>query len=102
MAKELKAQGVTLDVVIANAAINTTKASFSELKTSELEHVFRTNVSGVMILFQAMKDLIPKGGKFTAISSGAGTINMPKAAGQPAYGLSKVCEMTEKIKKSRY
>jgi NAD(P)-dependent dehydrogenase (short-subunit alcohol dehydrogenase family) len=47
-------------------------------------------VRGVLVLFQAVKPLMPKGGKFITISSGAGTIGKEMNSGNGTYGLTKV------------
>lgn len=47
----------------------------------------------MLVLFQAVKPLLSKGGKFITISSGAGTIStMDTKAGGGTYGLTKVSE----------
>ena len=47
----------------------------------------------MLVLFQATKPLLSKGGKFIPISSSAGTIStMATEDGQGTYGLTKVSD----------
>lgn len=47
-------------------------------------------VRAVLVLFQAMRPLMVKGGKFIALGSGSGTINQVQPPGQGTYGMTKV------------
>jgi len=88
---ELQSKGITqLDIVIANAAVNPSGAYFKDLDLDDLEEVWKVNVRGPLVLFQATHTLLPpKTGKFIVVSSGAGRIGRIQRAGGGAYGQSK-------------
>jgi len=50
----------------------------------------KEQVRGILVLFQAVKPLMPKGGKFIPLSSAAGTIKKEMRPGNGTYGLTKV------------
>jgi len=80
----------SLDIVIANAAVNIAKESFKDLNVEDMQKTWEVNVRGPLLLFQATYDLLPKpNGKFVVISSGSGTIGQEHKLGQSAYGQSK-------------
>ncbi len=81
----------SLELVIANAGIAQRHPTVADAKPAEfLEHV-AVNVSGPVLLFQAVLPLLRKGSKFVTMSSSAGSIggielrNVPNAP----YGASK-------------
>ncbi|CAD6578757.1 MAG: hypothetical protein TREMPRED_002262 [Tremellales sp. Tagirdzhanova-0007] len=79
----------TLDIVIANAAINPSGEHFKDTDPEDMEAAWRVNVLGPLILFQATLPFQPAGSKFIVISSGAGTIDREHRLGSGAYGHSK-------------
>jgi len=88
---ELQKKGIKqLDIVIANAAINPTGAWFKDLDLDQMEELWKVNVRGPLVLFQATHELIPpKTGKFIVVSSGAGRIGRIQRKGGGSYGQTK-------------
>ncbi|EIN05949.1 NAD(P)-binding protein [Punctularia strigosozonata HHB-11173 SS5] len=93
----IKSVAGRLDVVIANAGINSSVASALETPAEELRNHFEVNVVGTFILFRACYELLAastSSPKFVMISSSGGSI----ATGAPIplrmlpYGTSKAAE----------
>jgi norsolorinic acid ketoreductase len=82
----------SLDLVLANAAIHPTFATFATIDPAHLDQLYETNIRGPIILFQAVLPLLDeKKSKFIVLSSGAGTIGQEhKSSGGGGYGQSKV------------
>lgn len=76
--KELERQGVEhLDVVIANAGIAACCPPVADATEQDLEAHFRSNVMGVVALYQATRELLNKSSKepiFANVGSTAGSI----------------------------
>ncbi|KAF8962502.1 hypothetical protein BDZ97DRAFT_2076449 [Flammula alnicola] len=93
LAKEIKEKYGHVDVVLANAGISNYLGSAAENPVEILREHFEVNVTGMLILFQAVYDLLRASAspKFVPITSGAASltayINLP--AGYTAYGVSK-------------
>lgn len=79
----------SLDIVIANAGAYNDKGALAEVDLGEFEELFKINVVGALALFQACLPLLPKGGKFVWMSSGAGVVSREKASINPTYGSTK-------------
>jgi len=93
---ELKsAHNITaLDVVIANAGIAKLFPTVEEARAEDLLEHYRTNVIGVILLFQAVLPLLRKSAKtpkFVVMGSNAGSIGGMEGVPVPnaAYGPSK-------------
>ncbi|WVF70546.1 hypothetical protein IAT40_005337 [Kwoniella sp. CBS 6097] len=90
--EEIKKQGVDkLDIVIANAAIGDCFGALSEVDLGNFEEHWRINVLAPLALFQACVPLIPKGGKFIWMSSGASIIDRVPDKLDAGYGITKCC-----------
>ncbi|CAD6583859.1 MAG: hypothetical protein TREMPRED_003670 [Tremellales sp. Tagirdzhanova-0007] len=92
--EELKTKyGVNkLDLVIANAAImeeSVVTARVDSVSPEAFEKHWRVNVLGSLLLFQATVPLIPEGGKFIFMSSGASIIDRIPDKSDMAYGITK-------------
>jgi norsolorinic acid ketoreductase len=83
---------ISLDLVIANAAVADDMTLFASLSPDSLARHFRVNTIGPMLLFQATLPLIPNGGKFVFVSTLMAMAGDPMyhGAGQDAYRLTKV------------
>ena len=86
--EELKSKGVeSLDVVIANAAINLgCGVAFKDIDVDLQDETFRINVRGPLLLFQATLGMLSKDGVFAVVSSGAGTIGKKHGKTNAIYG----------------
>ncbi|KAK1924323.1 hypothetical protein DB88DRAFT_510689 [Papiliotrema laurentii] len=89
VAKQLQKDNITLDVIIANAAINNAEDLLVKTDPTEFDQHLNVNVRGVLVLFQALHPLLAKDGKFIIISSGAGTIGQDLKPRGGTYGLTK-------------
>ncbi|KAF8970814.1 NAD(P)-binding protein [Flammula alnicola] len=93
LAKQIKEKYGRVDVVVANAGISTYLGSAAETPIETFREHFEVNVTGVLILFQAVYDLLKASAspKFVPITSGIASltayISLP--IGNAAYGVSK-------------
>jgi len=92
--EELKTKfGVNkLDIVIANAAImeeSVADSPIAEIDPAAFEKHWRVNVLGSLLLFQATVPLMPPGGKFIWMSSGASIIDRVPDKRDAGYGITK-------------
>ncbi|KAK5044869.1 hypothetical protein LTR84_010407 [Exophiala bonariae] len=94
--KQLKAEHniTSLDIVIANAGIMKAYPTVQEAKVESFYEHYRTNVVGVVLLFQAISPLLKastKSGKFIVMGSVAGSITLAEKSPVPntVYGASK-------------
>ncbi|KAK8865994.1 hypothetical protein IAR55_001145 [Kwoniella newhampshirensis] len=78
-----------IDIIIANAAVHLTHAHFKDVDLDTLDTIWKVNVRGPLVLFQAFYTLLGNEGKFIIISSGAGRIGQQHKAGGGSYGQSK-------------
>lgn len=84
----------SLDIVIANAGIMKAYPTVQDAKVESFYEHYRTNVVGVVLLFQAISPLLKastKSGKFIVMGSLAGSITMADKSPVPntVYGASK-------------
>lgn len=84
----------SLDIVIANAGIMKAYPTVQDAKAESFYEHYRTNVVGVVLLFQAISPLLKastKSGKFMVMGSLAGSITMADKSPVPntVYGASK-------------
>jgi norsolorinic acid ketoreductase len=81
-----------IDIVIANAGVAWVIPTVAQLQVADLEEHMRTNVHGVVWLYQAVLPLLKKSGKPVWVSMGSQSglltnfLNFPNAA----YGPTKV------------
>ncbi|KJA22252.1 hypothetical protein HYPSUDRAFT_41145, partial [Hypholoma sublateritium FD-334 SS-4] len=95
LAQQIKSRFGRVDTVIANAAISNSVAPLSTIKSAELEEHFQVNVTGTIVLFQAVYTLLKKSAcpRFVPISSSAGcldgvSVKLP-VGGSAVYGATK-------------
>ncbi|KJA22291.1 hypothetical protein HYPSUDRAFT_41169 [Hypholoma sublateritium FD-334 SS-4] len=94
LAREIEKRHGRLDTVIANAAICDTTGDVSNISVPLLEEHFHVNVTGTIVLFQAVYGLLKKSisPRFVPISSSVGCLDsdsIKHLAGGLAYGASK-------------
>ncbi|KJA22261.1 hypothetical protein HYPSUDRAFT_41159 [Hypholoma sublateritium FD-334 SS-4] len=94
LAKEIEKAHGRVDIVIANAGIGILEGSVLEVSVAALEEHFRINVTGTIVLFQSVYNLLKKSThpRFIPISTSAagfasGVIELP--FGSAAYGTTK-------------
>ncbi|RSH92076.1 hypothetical protein EHS25_008488 [Saitozyma podzolica] len=78
-----------LDVVIANAGVLISEASFRDAEPEAMDITWRINVRGPLLLFQAAHPLLHKDSKFVVISSSRGRLGQHHYEGQALYAQSK-------------
>ncbi|KAF8970821.1 NAD(P)-binding protein [Flammula alnicola] len=93
VAKKINEKYGHVDVVVANAAISGYMAPVAETSVEAFREHFEVNVTGILVLFQAVYELLKASvsPKFIPISSGAGsfTAYMGASPAYMAYGVSK-------------
>lgn len=79
----------TLDLLINNAGVSGSTA-FGEISAQQLDDVFRVNTFAPLLLTQALRNRLARGGKVVNITSVLGSVeNARDDAGYLAYGMSK-------------
>ncbi|KAF8970822.1 hypothetical protein BDZ97DRAFT_1788873 [Flammula alnicola] len=92
VAKQINEKYGHVDVVVANAGISNYVAPAVETSVEAFREHFEVNVTGVLVLFQAVYDVLKASAspKFIPISSGAAsTAYMGASPAFTAYGVSK-------------
>ncbi|KJA22257.1 hypothetical protein HYPSUDRAFT_41152 [Hypholoma sublateritium FD-334 SS-4] len=94
LGREIEKRHGHLDTVIANAGIYSNCDNVSDVIPDTMEEHFRVNVTGAIILFQAVYDLLKKSNspRFVSISSAAGCLDgtvIRSPTGSVAYGPTK-------------
>jgi NAD(P)-dependent dehydrogenase (short-subunit alcohol dehydrogenase family) len=91
LARETAALTDTLDVLINNAGMLVSGERFGSLAAKSFNDTFATNVSGPLLLTQALAPLLEKGSNPVVfnISSILGSIGHTNAFGAPSYAISK-------------
>ncbi|WVW78548.1 hypothetical protein I302_100504 [Kwoniella bestiolae CBS 10118] len=82
-----------IDVVIANSAVGSHSESILDISPEEYTNHFKVNTRGVLLLYQATRDLLLRGKerKFVVISSILAQLSRPwHKVGMVTYGTSKV------------
>jgi len=79
----------TLDLLINNAGVSGS-TTFGEISSQQLDDVFRVNTFAPLLLTQALRNRLARGGKVVNITSVLGSVeNARDDAGYLAYGMSK-------------
>lgn len=78
-----------LDLLLNNAGVLHSGERFGHLGADNLEHSFRTNASGPLLLTQALAPLLADGARVVNISSRLGSIAGTERFGTPSYNISK-------------
>lgn len=78
-----------LDLLLNNAGVLHSGERFGRLGADHLEHSFRTNASGPLLLTQALAPLLADGARVVNLSSRLGSIAGTERFGTPSYNISK-------------
>ena len=78
-----------LDLLLNNAGVLHSGERFGRLDADTLEHSFRTNASGPLLLTQALAPLLADGARVVNLSSRLGSIAGTGRFGTPSYNISK-------------
>lgn len=91
LAREATALAETLDVLINNAGVMTSGERFGALEAKTLTETFTSNVTGPLLLTQALSPLLEKAknAKVMNLSSRLGSIAGSSGFGTPSYAISK-------------
>jgi len=91
LAHEAAVVGDALDVLINNAGVLVSGERFGELTAKAFNETFASNVSGPLLLTQALSPLLQKGknAKVMNISSRLGSTGSSAGFGTPSYAVSK-------------
>ena len=84
----LGAQG-RLDMLVNNAGVLHSGERFGRLEAGNLDHSFRVNATGPLLLTQALAPLLADGAKVVNLSSRLGSIGSTGRFGTPSYNISK-------------
>ena len=90
-AREAAALTDALDVLINNAGMMISGERFGTLAAKSFNETFAGNVTGPLLLTQALSPLLQKGknAKVLNVSSGLGSIGSSSGFGTPSYAISK-------------
>jgi NAD(P)-dependent dehydrogenase (short-subunit alcohol dehydrogenase family) len=91
LAREAQMLFGRLDLLVNNAGVLVSGERFGELTVEALEHSFRSNVVGALLLTQALAPLLANGrpARVANISSAMGSIGATDAFRSPSYSISK-------------
>src|SRR5690606_584123 len=78
-----------LDLLLNNAGVLHSGERFGRLGADNLEHSFRTNASGPLLLTQALAPRLADGARVVNLSSRLGSIASTGRFGTPSYNISK-------------
>ena len=78
-----------LDLLLNNAGVLHSGERFGRLGAGNLEHSFRTNAMGPLLLTQALAPLLADGARVVNLSSRLGSIASTGRFGTPSYNISK-------------
>jgi len=78
-----------LDLLLNNAGVLHSGERFGRLGAGNLEHSFRTNAMGPLLLTQALAPLLADGARVVNLSSRLGSIASTERFGTPSYNISK-------------
>jgi len=81
--------GGRLGLLLNNAGVLHSGERFGRLGADNLEHSFRTNAMGPLLLTQALAPLLADGARVVNLSSRLGSIASTERFGTPSYNISK-------------
>ena len=84
--------GVRIDLLVNNAGVLHSGERFGNLGEANLEHSFRVNAMGPLLLVQALAPLLADGAKVANLSSQLGSIAGCGRFGTPSYNISKAAQ----------
>ena len=82
----------TLDLLVNNAGVLHSGERFGALGAAHLEHSFRVNAMGPLLLSQALAPLLADGARIANLSSQLGSIGNLGRFGTPSYNISKAAQ----------
>ena len=85
-------EGGRIDLLLNNAGVLHSGERFGSLGEATLEHSFRVNASGPLLLVQALAPLLADGAKVANLSSQLGSIARCGRFGTPSYNISKAAQ----------
>ncbi|CAN5678851.1 SDR family oxidoreductase [soil metagenome] len=81
-----------LDLLVNNAGVLHAGERFGALGAAHLEHSFRVNAMGPLLLSQALAPLLADGARIANLSSQLGSIGNLGRFGTPSYNISKAAQ----------
>lgn len=81
--------GGRIDLLVNNAGVLHSGERFGRLDEAILEHSFRVNAMGPLLLTQALAPLLADGARVANLSSRLGSIALVARFGTPSYNISK-------------
>ena len=85
-------EGGRIDLLLNNAGVLHSGERFGKLGEAKLEHSFRVNAMGPLLLVQALAPLLADGAKVANLSSQLGSIAGCARFGTPSYNISKAAQ----------
>jgi len=85
-------KGGRIDLLVNNAGVLHSGERFGQLGEAHLEHSFRVNAVGPLLLVQALEPLLADGGRVANLSSQLGSIAGCTRFGTPSYNISKAAQ----------
>jgi len=82
-------EGGRIDLLINNAGVLHSGERFGTLDATNLEHSFRVNAMGPLLLTQALAPLLADGARVANLSSRLGSMALTTRFGTPTYAISK-------------
>ena len=81
--------GDRIDLLLNNAGVLHSGERFGSLDETNLEHSFRVNAMGPLLLTQVLAPLLADGARVVNLSSRLGSIALTERFGTPSYNISK-------------
>ena len=78
-----------IDLLLNNAGVLHSGERFGKLDETNLEHSFRVNAMGPLLLTQSLAPLLAEGARVANLSSRLGSIALTTRFGTPTYAISK-------------
>ncbi|NLA67547.1 MAG: SDR family oxidoreductase [Gammaproteobacteria bacterium] len=85
-------EGGRIDLLVNNAGVLHSGERFGSLGEANLEHSFRVNAMGPLLLTQALAPLLADGAKVANLSSRLGSIAGCSRFGTPSYNIGKAAQ----------
>jgi len=85
-------EGRRVDLLVNNAGVLHAGERFGRLSEANLEHSFRVNAMGPLLLAEALEPLLADGARIANLSSQLGSIARCSRFGTPSYNISKAAQ----------
>lgn len=85
-------EGRRVDLLVNNAGVLHSGERFGRLSEANLEHSFRVNAMGPLLLAEALEPLLADGARIANLSSQLGSIARCSRFGTPSYNVSKAAQ----------